>query len=491
MEKKKSNEEKSLLETRLRDELKTLCVPDKSWVLTEEKKEDVYHVIVIGGGQAGLSCGFSLMTEHVTNILILDEQKYDEEGPWRRFARMPTLRTPKNLIGGAWPLPSLTFKAYYEALNGKEAWENLHRIPTKAWADYLLWYREILRIPVQNSKKVVSVKWNSENNCFEIHTQDGQLYKALEVVVATGSGRVPYIPEAISRNVSPNYYTHSIDADIDFNSFTSKKIAVLGGGASAFDQAIVAANAGAEVTLLSRRSDASWPNYFIWASSSVGFLKHHADGNDYQRWKMMGDLLSFGEPPPGSTIATAKQLPNLKIITDFNIQSITVNSSNQIKIVEEEGDDHTFDHLILGTGFTSKLEDLEFLEDFYSEILRWDDVLTAEEINAVPKRSQELKRLPYLGEGYELTPKDESRYFLKHIYLFQEAALISQGLSCRGITGLKYGIQRLTHAITKSLYVNHWQQQYESMVEHCNYGDHEQELLLDATGKIIKTREEQ
>ena len=50
---------------------------------------------------------------------------------------MRTLRSPKELTGPAMGLPALTFRAFYEAQYGKEAWQALDRAPRTMWMDYL------------------------------------------------------------------------------------------------------------------------------------------------------------------------------------------------------------------------------------------------------------------------------------------------------------------------------------------------------------------
>lgn len=49
-------------------------------------------------------------------------------------------------------------QAYYEARFGREAWEVLDKIPKELWMQYLVWYREVLHIPVQNSTKVLAIE---------------------------------------------------------------------------------------------------------------------------------------------------------------------------------------------------------------------------------------------------------------------------------------------------------------------------------------------
>ena len=46
-------------------------------------------------------------------------------------------------------------QAYYEATRGPpDAWQALEKIPKEEWAEYLAWFRKVLRIPAQNGRRV-------------------------------------------------------------------------------------------------------------------------------------------------------------------------------------------------------------------------------------------------------------------------------------------------------------------------------------------------
>ena len=70
---------------------------------------------------------------------------------------METLRSPKQLTGPALGLPALTFRAWFEAQFGLEAWDALDKIPRLQWMDYLRWYRRVLGLDVRNEHRVLAV----------------------------------------------------------------------------------------------------------------------------------------------------------------------------------------------------------------------------------------------------------------------------------------------------------------------------------------------
>ncbi len=108
------------LEERLRQDLAWLELPSKPWVPRRVVDgEGVVDVVIVGAGMAGLVASAMLKRLGVDNQLVLDRAPAGHEGPWVTFARMRTLRSPKELTGPAMGLPALTFRAFYEAQYGR------------------------------------------------------------------------------------------------------------------------------------------------------------------------------------------------------------------------------------------------------------------------------------------------------------------------------------------------------------------------------------
>jgi hypothetical protein len=55
-------------------------------------------------------------------------------------------------------IPSLTYRAWWEAQHGAEGWNKLDKIPRGDWMDYLRWYRRVLDLPVRNGARVALVE---------------------------------------------------------------------------------------------------------------------------------------------------------------------------------------------------------------------------------------------------------------------------------------------------------------------------------------------
>ena len=113
------------LEAEVRRDLVRLNHPPANWPLGIPAADGapVLDVLVVGGGMFGQTAGFALIRDGIRNIRIVDRARRGEEGPWGTYARMPTLRSPKHLTGPDLGIPSLTFRAWWEAQHGAEGWE--------------------------------------------------------------------------------------------------------------------------------------------------------------------------------------------------------------------------------------------------------------------------------------------------------------------------------------------------------------------------------
>ena len=257
-------------------DLELLDYPRRPWVTPRKTRAGhaMFDVVIVGAGQSGLTTAFGLARERVGNVLVVDRNPLDRAGPWLNFARMRTLRTPKYLTGPDLGIPSLTPRAYYEAQCGAGSWESLGLLPKELWAGYLSWYRDTLRIPVQPETTVGALSYDASERCFVVPCSgpDGsrELF-ARRVVLATGidgSGEWR-IPSAVSAQLPRHVYAHTREA-IDFQALRGRRVAVLGAGASGFDNAATALESGAaEVHLLFRRPQLVNVNPIAGPSSSA------------------------------------------------------------------------------------------------------------------------------------------------------------------------------------------------------------------------------
>ncbi|HET8936896.1 MAG TPA: XdhC family protein [Polyangiales bacterium] len=449
---------------RVQHDLSLLDYPRRDWLTPRRTASDgpIFDVIIVGAGQGGLATAFALQRERVKNVLVLDENPIDRAGPWLNFARMHTLRTPKHVTGPDLGIPSLTFRAWYEAGHSAEAWQALGLIPKELWAAYLGWYRRTLGLPVQPNTRVGALQWDKQTQAFSVPCErEGreELKYARRVVLATGiegSGRW-HVPELITRALPKERYAHTRDA-LDFAALSGKRVAVLGAGASAFDNAAAALDHGAaEVRLYFRRSELVSVNPYRWAESS-GFLRHLGDLPDADKWRFISQILRMGQLPPRDTLQRAQTHQGFHLQPNSTWHKVA-ERAGEIVIHTSSGE-YTADFVIAGTGFITDLRARPELTLLEPQIARWADRFTPP-----PEESHEdLLRHPYLGPHFELTERDAGAApGLKYLYNYTFGCLLSLGFGGASISGMKYSIPRLVSGITSSLFAEDSGLHYQSL----------------------------
>ncbi|HSP77192.1 MAG TPA: NAD(P)/FAD-dependent oxidoreductase [Myxococcaceae bacterium] len=441
------------LEEAIRRDLELLAYPGRPWVLPRRTRagQPILDVLIIGGGQSGLAVAFGLKRERVDNVLVVDDGEPGFSGPWRTFARMHTLRTPKYLTGPDLGLPNLSFRAWFEAQHGAASWQTLELIPKEDWAEYLDWYRTVLGLPVRHRTRAGALCWREQDGCFEVPVeQEGrqEVLLARKVVLATGidgSGRweVPELARVLPREL----YHHTRD-EIDFEALRGRSVGVLGAGASAFDNASVALETGAsEVHLFFRRQKLPNVNPYRWAEF-VGFLKHHADLPDAERWRFIRKILEIGQLPPRDTFHRARRFPNFHLHGGSPwLEAREVDG--RVRVTTPQGH-YTFDRIIFGSGTVTDLSLRPELAGVHSRIAQWRDRYQPPEAEA----HADLARHPYLGPSFELQEKVPGEApWLSSLYNYTFGCLLSLGFGGASISGMKYSLPRLVGGITRQLYV--------------------------------------
>lgn len=439
------------LDVIVRRDLAYTGYPAHPWVPKREKDgQRVLDVAIIGAGQGGLGIAFGLMREKIVNIEVFDRNDEGREGPWVTFARMITLRTPKHVTGPDYGIPSLTPRAWYEAQHGAEGWEHLGKIPRGTWQAYLNWFRGVTGIPVSNHADVTEIKPDGDLLRLTLKTPNGTIYRhTRKVVLATGidgSGRW-HIPAHIRDAVPATQFAHTAQ-HIDFTALAGKRIGVLGAGASAFDNAATALEAGAaSVDLCLRRRALPTINPYRWMESA-GFLGHYAEMPDLLRWRFIRHIFELNQPPPQDTFWRCRKHENFRHHTGCPWNHVAMDGQ-EIVITTPKGE-MRFDFLIIGTGFQIDVGLRPELATIAPHVATWADRFTPPQ----GENSALLAGHPYLGDAFQFTEKTAGTApYLANIHNFTFGATPSMGLSGASISGMKYGVRRLVAGLARDLYV--------------------------------------
>jgi FAD-dependent urate hydroxylase len=439
------------LEQRARFELECLGYPARSWTIAGDRNGTKIHdVVIVGGGQSGVSIAFRLLRERITNVRVLDRNPEGTEGPWLTFARMHTLRTPKTVTGPDLGIASLSARAWWEARFGEHSWQGLNKIPRELWQAYLLWVRKVAGIDVTNDAEVGDIE-PLDDGLFAVHAKIGGVAETLlarKVVLATGiegSGRW-FVPSMITAALPRERYAHTAEP-IDFAALDGKAIAVIGAGASAFDNAAMALeHNAASVELLARRTRLPTVNPNRWMEFS-GFLRHFGDLDDARKWRFMKIIFDMNQPPPQDTFDRCTRFANFSMQLGCPLQDIRF-ADDKILLTTANGL-QTFDFLIVGTGLAVDLAARPELARFHDKIARWSDRYAS----PAGEHHAQLGSYPYLSSSFQFTEKTPGTApYLANIHSYTFAAMPSLACSA-GISALKFGVDRIAGGISRGLFV--------------------------------------
>jgi cation diffusion facilitator CzcD-associated flavoprotein CzcO len=106
-------------------------------------------------------------------------------------------------------------------------------------------------VPELDTRMVTGVERNGEG--FTVRLEDGETFAAERVVLAVGITHFENVPASLA-NLPSEYGSHSA-RHRDLEPFRGRSVAVVGGGASALDLSGLLRDAGANVELISRRTE--------------------------------------------------------------------------------------------------------------------------------------------------------------------------------------------------------------------------------------------
>lgn len=438
------------LEADIARDLELTAHPRAPWLMPRTcGGRPVLDCLIVGGGQCGVAVAFALKRDRVDNILVLDRAPEGREGPWVTYARMHTLRSWKDQTGPDLKIPSLTYQAWHEAQFGAAHFAALRWIPKELWNDYLLWFRRVAGVPVRNgvsAGRIGPARTDDGLPCLAVETSAGVMH-ARKVVLATGQDGfgewwMPDFVQALPRTLR----SHAAE-EIDFAALRGKVVAVLGAGASAFDNAATALEAGAkEVHLFCRRAEPMVIQPYRWLTFA-GFLRHLHEMPDDRRWRFMSYILGLREGFPQDTYNRVIAFPNF-----------TMHVGRPWTGAREEGGRVVLstargafvaDHAICGTGVRMDPSLVPELAGFADNIALWSDRYTPppEEAN------ERLAAFPYLApDSAFIERRPGETPWIRDIHFFGIATTMSFGPAGSSINAMTIAVPRIAAGVTRGLF---------------------------------------
>jgi cation diffusion facilitator CzcD-associated flavoprotein CzcO len=324
-----------------------------------------YEVAIVGAGPYGLSVAAHLGASPVHPRLRVFGEPMSF---WRQnMPRGMWLRSPWSGSNLSDPNSELTLDAYERARGVP-----IRRpIPLEDFVDYGRWFQEQAGIEAdpRNVRRI-----ESENGSFDLRLGDGDRIQADRVIVAAGIGPFAARPARLAE-FPPALVSHSSDHR-DLTRFKNQSVAVVGGGQSAIESAVLLKESGANVEVLARTRQIRWLNRsaslhrvagrFLYAPSDVG-----PAGVSWivaAPWafrkipRPIQDPLAERSIRPAASGWLVPRIEGVRISTATTIESAQAKSGH-LELELNDGTTREVDHVLLGTGFSVDIKRYPFLEE--------------------------------------------------------------------------------------------------------------------------------
>ncbi|MET9911513.1 FAD-dependent oxidoreductase [Streptomyces sp. NPDC006476] len=209
----------------------------------------IQPVAIIGAGPFGLSTAAHLRARGIP-VRVFGEPMVS----WRDHmpAGMLLKSTPVASSLDA-PQQGHTLADYCDAAGIKRLVTDEDIIPVETFIAYGEWFQQKL-VPELERVRVVSVDRGSGGG-FELKLDSGELFTARAVVVATGLHGLAHLPAELAAapdGPAPTGPVSHSSQHHDLTRYAGKDLIVVGAGQSALETAVLAAEAGAQVRVVSR-----------------------------------------------------------------------------------------------------------------------------------------------------------------------------------------------------------------------------------------------
>lgn len=320
--------------------------------------QKIYDVIIIGGGQSALACGYYLRRTDLEYLILDNQDKCG--GAWQHGWKSLTLFSP----------------AEHNSLPGWLMPKSENEFPTREEViDYLCQYEKRYKLPIERAVEVKDVE--KEADYFKIITNESTFYSKT-IISATGTWGKPFIPAISGKDKFKGKQVHSANYQRP-EDFAGQKVLIVGEG-----------NSGAQIL-----AEVSKVAETVWATRKTPeFLPDDVDG------RVLFDQASakyYAEKKGEKFDVSKNNLGNIVMVPSVKEARIrdVLHSKGQFKaftesgVIWENGEEELFDAVIWCTGFG-------FATDYLQNIVSTDE---RGKIKTKRTRSVEEENLWLVGFG--------------------------------------------------------------------------------------------
>lgn len=277
-------------------------------------------LILIGGGQSALACGYYLRRTEIDYLILDNREKCG--GAWR----------------STWDSLTLFSPAEHSSLPGWQMPKSENEFPTKDEViDYLCKYEERYDLPVKRPVAVKEVVKNGD--WFELKTDSGT-FRSRAVISATGRWKDPFIPNIPGGEKFSGKQIHSANYK-NADNLKAKKVLIVGEG-----------NSGAQVLAeVSKVAETTWAT-----RTKPEFLPDDVDGRvlfDVASAKYYAEQKGEKFDSSKYNLGNIVMVPPVKEARERDVLQSRKTFPEMFKngVVWPDGEKETFDVVIWCTGF--------------------------------------------------------------------------------------------------------------------------------------------
>jgi cation diffusion facilitator CzcD-associated flavoprotein CzcO len=384
-------------------------------------------VAIIGAGPYGLSIAAHLEHRGVRHRIFGRPMQF-----WAQIANAGGERYLKSFCFGtsiSTPTRGYTFADF----NTPKGLETFEPCSMANFVDYGRWF-QASQVAWAEPKNVVRVEMNGEG--YRLSLEDGEIFDASHVVVATGLSRFATVPQPLT-SLPSTLLSHSSRID-DFRAFKGRSVVVVGAGQSALEAVALLLEAGAAPQLVAREEKIRWqtrvqPQRSLWRKfrspiSGLGTgpkawaltrfpgLTHRMP----DRWRI--EFVKRHLPPEGAWWLRPRVEGKAQVHVGVTITSARPSSGGvELQLLNAKDGRQTrleCEHLVVGTGYRVDVDRVDFLS---AEIrARIDRVEGAPRLNAAFESSK--RGLHFVGPASAMSFGPLYRFVVGAEYTSQTVA---------------------------------------------------------------------